>query len=202
VADLSENPLDEVVDGKSLQEMEEEFDLGRALDEVERAYRGPVRVEAWDPLVAASSKAWKYTRAGIPFLPTAKGSKGYVFIVGTEVYAFMENPKRRGTYGARRAGRAPDVSLAMALAEDEALERGGDIGRLLADKGRAWRKAVPSVPAIQAARRAGVSETEIQNILGQRAGGKAGKLSDLTDTMMASRTLDPIVTKIRERATA
>jgi superfamily II DNA or RNA helicase len=202
VADLSENPLDEVVDGKSLQEMEEEYDLGRALDEVERAYRGPVRVEQWDALVAASSKAWKYTKEGVPFLPTAKRSAGYVFVAGSEVWAYMPHPTKRGKFGAKRLGRAPDVSLAMALAEDEAQELGGDIGRLLADKGRAWRKDVPSVPMVQAAQRAGVPQADIDRILGQRASGKAGKLSDLTDRMNASKVIDPIVIKLRERATA
>ena len=202
VADLSENPLADPVDGKSLQEMEDEFDIGRALDEVERAYRGPVRVEQWDALVAASSKAWKYTKEGAPFLPTAKRSGGYVFVVGSEVWAYGPHPTQRGRMGAKRVGRAPDVSLAMALAEDEAQERGGDIGALLADKGRAWRKAVPSVPAIQTALRAGVSQAEVDRILALKSAGKAGKLSDLTDTMMASRTLDPIIVKIRERVTA
>jgi hypothetical protein len=87
----------------------------------------------------------------------------------------------------------------MALAEDEAQERGGDIGRLLADKGRAWRKAVPSSEMLALAARAGVPGKEIDRILTQRAAGKAGKLSDLIDKVMASRVLDPIVTKIRER---
>jgi hypothetical protein len=87
----------------------------------------------------------------------------------------------------------------MALAEDEAQERGGDIGRLLADKGRAWRKAVPSSEMLALAARAGVPGKEIDRILTQRASGKAGKLSDLIDKVMASRVLDPIATQIRER---
>jgi hypothetical protein len=39
-------------------------------------------------------------------------------------------------------------------------------------------------------------------VMESRAAGKAGKLSDLIDTVVASRTLDPIVTKIRERASS
>jgi superfamily II DNA or RNA helicase len=196
IADLSEDPLADVVDGKSLQEMEDEFNLGRELDEEERAYRGPVHVVQWDPLVAASSKAWKYTKAGVPFLPTAKSGRGYVFVVGLDVYAYMQHPAHPGRYGARKMGSAPDVSLAMAVAEDLAQELGGDIGALLADKGRAWRKGMPSVPAIQAARAAGVPQVEVEQILRQRAGGKAGKLSDLIDTVVASRVVDPIAARV------
>jgi hypothetical protein len=88
----------------------------------------------------------------------------------------------------------------MALAEDEAQERGGDIGALLADKTRPWRKAVPSLEAIAEARRAGVDEAAIARVLSSKASGKAGKLSDLIDTVVASRVLDGNAAKIKERA--
>lgn len=198
VADLSDRPLDEVEDGKTLLEAEDEFDLGAGLAEEDRAYRGPVRIEQWDLAVQQSTKAWKFTRAGAPFLPTAKRSQGYVFVVENTVYCYGPHPVNR-RMGVRRLGVAPDASLAMALAEDLAQELGGDIGALLADKTRAWRKAVPSMEAINLALRSGVKQRDIDRILGQRAAGKAGKLSDLTDTMLASRVLDPIVTKIQER---
>jgi hypothetical protein len=199
VADLSDRPLAEPENGKSLLAMEDEYDLGRDLEAEDRAYRGPVHVEQWDLMVQASSKAWKYTRAGVPFLPIAKRGEGYVLIVKTTVYVYGRHPVR-GIYGALRIATAPDLSLAMALAEDEAQERGGDIGALLADKNRAWRKEVPSVDAIRAATRLGVSQGEIRKILNSRTSGKAGKLSDAIDRMQASRVLDPIVAKIRERA--
>lgn len=200
VADLSDRPLDEVADGKSLLEAEDEYDLAAGiLDEDERHYRGPVHVEEWDLAVQASSKAWKFTQAGAPFLPTAKRSAGYVFVVGSHVYSYGPHPTQRNRYGARRLAEAPDTSLAMALAEDFAQDLGGDIGALLADKSRAWRRDVPSVQAVQTALRAGVSQRDVDRILAQRAAGKAGKLSDLTDTMLASRVLDPIVNKIQER---
>lgn len=199
VADLSDRPLAEVEDGKSLLTAEDEYDLGRELDEDDRAYRGPVRVEEWDLAVQASSKAWKFTARGVPFLPTAKRSQGYVFVVGSTVYAYGPHPKQRNRFGARRLAVAPDSSLAMALAEDEAQELGGDIGALLADKGRPWRKDVPSVEMVAMALRSGVTQVAVDRVLSQKASGKAGKLSDLTDTMLASRLLDPIVTKIGER---
>ena len=200
VADLSDRPLDEVEDGKSLLAAEDEYDLAAGiLDEEERHYRGPVHIEEWDLAVQRSSKAWKFTQAGAPFLPTAKRSAGYVFVVGSHVYSYGPHPTQRNRYGARRLAEAPDTSLAMAVAEDLAQDLGGDIGALLADKSRAWRRDVPSVQMVQTALRAGVPQRDVDRILAQRAAGKAGKLSDLTDTMMASRVLDPIVAKIQER---
>jgi len=203
IADLSDRALDEVEDGKSLLEAEDEFDLAAGiLEDEERHYRGPVRIEEWDLAVVASTKAWKFTKAGAPFLPTAKRSQGYVFVVGSTVYYYGPHPQNRHRFGARRLAEAPDSSLAMALAEDHAQDLGGDIGALLADKSRAWRRDVPSVQAIQTALRAGVTQSQVDKILGQRAAGKAGKLSDLTDTMLASKVLDPIITKIQERGTS
>jgi superfamily II DNA or RNA helicase len=208
VADLSDKIL-EVLNGKSFLAMEDEWDLGRDIEpDEDLAYRGPVRVEQWDALVQRSSKAWKYTVAGVPFLPTAKRSEGYVFVVetarGWEIWSREANLSRstRGPFRVTKLVTAPDLELAMAAAEDEAQERGGDIGALLADKARAWRKAVPSLEMLAQARRIGVPEDEIQRILASKASGKAGKLSDRIDILTASRVLDHNVTKIRERARA
>lgn len=87
----------------------------------------------------------------------------------------------------------------MALAEDEAQERGGDIGALLADKTRAWRRAVPSRDMQDHALRLGLG-IQMARIMAGRAAGKAGKLSDLIDRVTASRVLDRTAAKIRERA--
>jgi hypothetical protein len=206
VADLSEN-IGQAVDGVSLLAMEDQWDLGRDIEITPTTYSGPVRVEQWDAMVQASSKAWKHTDGGVPFLPTAKRGEGYVFItpVGDHWTVWAREPDqthhiKRERFRTMPCATAPDLELAMALAEDEAQERGGDIGRLLADKGRAWRKAMPSPEMTGLARRVGVPEKEIGRILTQRAAGKAGKLSDLIDKVMASRVLDGIATKIRERA--
>jgi superfamily II DNA or RNA helicase len=205
VADLSDN-IGEATDGKSFLTMEDEFDLGKDIPaDEDNAYRGPVRVEQWDALVQASSKAWKYTVAGVPFLPTMKRGNGYVFIVetprGHEVWARKATAANGRTPAlVSRLATAPDLELAMAIAEDEAQERGGDIGALLADKTRPWRKAVPSLEAIAEARRAGVDEAAIARVLSSKASGKAGKLSDLIDTVVASRVLDGNAAKIKERA--
>lgn len=202
VADLSENPGSAVAEGKSLLRMADEWDIGRDLDQDEsNTYRGPVRVEQWDAMVQASSKAWKYTDGGVPFLPTLKRGNGYVFIVetaaGQEVWA-------RAVIKAKKAHNvrlhtAPDLELAMTLAEDEAQERGGDIGALLADKSRAWRKAVPSPEMLAEAQRVGVDASAIARIMAMKSAGKAGKLSDLIDRVVASRALDANAVKIKGR---
>jgi hypothetical protein len=201
VADLSEHPI-EATDGKSILQIEDEWILGKDIEPDECAYRGPVVVQRWDAAVQASSKAWKYTAGGVPFLPTAKRGEGYVFIVHTDGrwIVWSRQPHELAKYWTSAVATAPDLELAMALAEDEAQERGGDIGRLLADKGRAWRKAVPSDEMQALARRVGVQGRQIEQILASRAAGKAGKLSDLIDKVMASRVLDPMAAKIRERA--
>jgi superfamily II DNA or RNA helicase len=209
VADLSDHPGD-VTDGVSLTAMEDEWDLGRDIEPDGTPYAGPVVVERWDAAVQASSKAWKYTAGGIPFLPTAKRGEGYVFVVeqpeeGVHVRGWEVWLRRRAAPGEMRGhwrvamlATAPDLELAMSLAEDAAHDHGGDIGRLLADKNRPWRKAVPSAEMIEYGRSLGLSR-ELERILASKAGGKAGKLSDLIDKVVASRTLDPVAKKIKER---
>lgn len=210
VADLSDHP-GEVTDGKTLTQMEDEWDLGRDIEPDAEQYRGPVVVERWDAAVQASSKAWKYTAGGVPFLPTAKRGEGYVFITeqpdeGVYHHGWKVWLRRTATPGEGRGpfrttmlATASDLELAMTLAEDEAQDRGGDIGRLLADKNRPWRKAIPSSEMIEFAQRLGLGK-DVVRIMEARAGGKAGKLSDMIDRVVASRTLDPIAVKIRERA--
>jgi superfamily II DNA or RNA helicase len=203
VADLSEK-IGQVKDGQSFLAMEDEWDLGKDIEpDVDNAWRGPVRVEAWDAMVQASSKAWKYTAGGVPFLPTDKFSRGYVYIVqttsGWEIWSRMHVDGRR-SHNAKLAV-APDLELAMGLAEDEAIERGGDVGALLADKTRAWRKGVPTAAAIAEARRV-LDESEVQKILSSKTSGKAGRLSDRIDIVKASRFLDPNIAKIRQRVSS
>ena len=158
-------------------------------------------MEAWDALVQQSSKAWKFTAGGTPYLPTAKRSAGYVFCVqdasGWAVWAREQDIRGPGALVSKLAN-APDLELAMAVAEDEAQERGGDVGALLADKNRPWRKARPTEAALAQARRV-LMPQEIERVMASKAGGKAGNLSDLIDKVTASRVLDPVVVKIKER---
>jgi superfamily II DNA or RNA helicase len=198
-ADLSDKPLDRTAQG-ALTVMEDQWDIGKALDEEEQArlWTGRVDVREFDPLAVRSSKVWKATKHGTPFLPIGTGGQ-YVFLVGTSVflrtYAQTTQPGRFRTVRLHKD--LPDLELAMAVAEDEAQERGGDLGRLLADRGRAWRKAVPSEEMKAYAIRLGL-EAELAKILSDRTGGKAGKLSDLIGKVEATRALEPMVAKIKE----
>jgi superfamily II DNA or RNA helicase len=196
VADLSDRPIDRKFQG-ALTAMEDQWDIGKELDEQEQAklWTGQVDVKEFDPLAVRSSKVWKATKHGTPFLPIGKEGQ-YVFLVGTSVW--VREPVSRTRYRIASLHRdLPDLELAMSVAEDEAQERGGDLGRLLADRGRAWRKAVPSEEMKAYAIRLGL-EAELTKILSGRAGGKAGRLSDLIGAVEATRALEPMVAKIKE----
>jgi superfamily II DNA or RNA helicase len=199
-ADLSDRPLERTAQG-ALTVMEDQWDIGKSLDtEPEHVWSGHVNAKAFDPLVQRSSKVWRTTKtSGTPFLTI--GDKGqYVFVVGTSVY-FREPDAMRG--GGRWVTKRlhadlPDLELALSVAEDEAQERGGDLGRMLADRDRPWRKRIPSTEMQEYAQRLGLGK-ELISIMESTAGGKAGKLSDLIGRIEATRALEPMVAKIKER---
>lgn len=192
VADLSDHEALKARDGETLTELEDQYNLNDLEPDAPNAYEGTLNLVQFDPLVAASSKVWGRTKGGALFVPA--GSDGYVAILPGYQVAWVG---RSG--GGRITHRdVPDVELAMALAEDEALDSGGDMGRLLADKTRPWRAGVPSEATKDRARRMGLAK-DVERIMAQRSGGKAGKLSDLMDRVTASRVIDPVVTKIKAR---
>jgi hypothetical protein len=126
-----------------------------------------------------------------------------VFLVGTDIHVLARHvdPPRVITMCLHRD--LPDVEIAMQVAEDEATERGGDLGALVADRTRPWRKAVPKPgdKMLAYAARLGL-DGEVQRILASPAGGKAGKVSDLIRRVEASRSIDRAVIRIKERVGA
>jgi superfamily II DNA or RNA helicase len=83
IIDLSEKPLpkDRDLDGKTLIDLEDEFDAGEGIAEEDEPafYQGPVEAREFDPLGAASrSAAWVRTKGGTYFVPA--GKHAYVFI--------------------------------------------------------------------------------------------------------------------------
>ena len=195
VADLSERPGLVAEDGKSLTVLEDEYDLSRDLEpDPINAYAGTVRLEQFDPLVARSSKVWTKTAGGALFVPAGRGA--YVFLAPDSEGLSIALVTPQG--GKRIHRRVPDTELAMAMAEDVAMDHGGDMGRLLADKTRAWRKARPTADMIGLADRLGLA-AEVDKIMSTKAGGKAGKVSDLINRVKASRQIDPAVEKIKQR---
>jgi superfamily II DNA or RNA helicase len=193
-ADLSDRPLDREATG-ALTAMEDAWDIGVALEEETRHWAGKVSTTEFDPLVRRSSKVWKTTKGGTLFLPVTKDGQ-YVFVVGTSV--FMRERFGHPAYRTVRLHKdLPDLDIALQVAEDEATDRGGDVGALLADRSRPWRKAVPSGEMVAYAHRLGL-QAEINRILTDRAGGKAGKVSDLIARVEATRAIDPLVARIKE----
>lgn len=200
-ADLSDRPVDRKAEGP-LTVMEDQWDIGKALDEAEREklWTGGVSAVEFDPLARRSSKVWRATKHGTPFLPIGKEGQ-YVFLVGTSV--FVREPVTQGHCSRFRIASLhrdlPDLELALQLAEDEATERGGDVGKLLADRDRPWRKEVPKHgdKMVDYALKLGLA-AEVEQILNSRAGGKAGKVSDLISKVEATRALEPMVAKIKE----
>lgn len=192
VADLSDHPDLKAADGQSLAEMEDEYNLNDFGPDAVNAYAGPLEVVQFDPLVAASSKAWGKTLGGALFLPA--GPDNYVAVLPGYRVALVG---RRGS-GWMLHRDIPDVELAMQLAEDAAIDHGGDMGRLLADKSRAWRKGVPTDAAKDRALRLGLGK-DLERIMASRSAGKAGKLSDVIDRVTASRVIDPVVSRVKER---
>jgi superfamily II DNA or RNA helicase len=192
--DLSDKPI-EADEGKSLIALEDEYDLSVGLEpDPEHPYAGRVDVRQFDPLVAQRSKVWGTTAKGTLFVPSGYG--GYVFIAPDAPGFAVAYVNRAG--GQRVVRRIPDLELAMGLAEDEAQDRGGNLASLVADKGRAWRKGVPTDDQKALAVRLGL-ERELERIMAARASGKAGRLADAIDRHTASRMVDPVVEKIKAR---
>lgn len=195
-ADLSDKPLDRKAQG-ALTAMEDQWDIGAALEDPAHLWTGQVDAREFDPLVVRSSKVWRTTKHGTPYLPISKYGE-YVFVVGTSVFVRDRSDSLTTSMHTHRLHKdLPDLELAMAVAEDEAQERGGDLGKLLADKGRAWRKQVPSAEMQMRAQQLGLGK-ELLAIMESRAGGKAGKVSDLISVTLATRALEPMVEKIQE----
>ncbi len=204
VADLSDRSLDRKADGP-LTVMEDAFDIGRDLEEATRHWAGRVDATRFDPIVSRSSKVWARTKDGHWFLPIST-DREYVFIpdASTSIYLLTRPTPGRGTVVTQGLhADLPDLELAMQVAEDEATERGGDLGALLADKTRPWRKQVPKEgdKMLTYASRLGL-DGEVARILAGKAGGKAGKVSDLIRKVEASRSIDKAVERMRERANA
>jgi superfamily II DNA or RNA helicase len=201
VADLSDRPIDRKADGP-LTVMEDQWDIGRDLEETARHWTGKVDVTRFDPIVAARSKVWARTKGGHWFLPISK-DREYVFLLdgpdgNTDIYVLTRLLAEPLRVRADRVQSVPDRELAFSLAEDEATERGGDVGALLADRTRAWRKGKPGDKMLDYARRLGLGD-EVDRIMSATAGGKAGKLSDLIRRVEASCSIDKAAQQIRER---
>lgn len=206
MADLSDRPI-EMREGKSLVELEDEFDAGPGvLPDAPVYYRGEVIVRDFDPLARKSSKVWIKTAAGHYFVPA--GKHGYVFIMEWPS-AGLWSVAWCGVYGSTRmmpdgqgiprvvsgaAGRSVGMTghrglpldQAMVWAEDLAVDMGLDTMNV-ANKKAPWRKGQPSEKTKALAATLGI---EIEGL-------NAGKVSDLIGVKLGSQRIDPLVSRVR-----
>jgi superfamily II DNA or RNA helicase len=210
LADLSDKPVKKPREGQTLLDLEDEFDSGEGVEQdPEHFYVGPVEVKEFDPLKAKSSRAWNHTAKGTPFL--SAGKEAYVFLVPgaepgswTVAWSTKSSTTRRYACGPDRipaaycqcgrscSGRPGDLTehrdmaleMAMAWAEDLAVDMGADAEGFSRKKKAPWRKAPAKPAAKDYARTLGIKFPE--DIRG-------GELSDQIDKIIASRRIDPIV---------
>jgi superfamily II DNA or RNA helicase len=231
IIDLSEKPLpkDRDLDGKTLIDLEDEFDAGEDIAEEDEPtfYQGPVEAREFDPLGAASrSAAWVRTKGGTYFVPA--GTEAYVFIFeyprhGRWSVAWCSReftralpvcdvdgiPKRcdhPNCVTRKKVALTPhadlDLELAMGWAEDIAVDLGTDTLNL-ANKRARWRSAQPSERMLNRARALGVPLHPEQ--VDERTGfvlrwrENAGKVSDLMNKVEASHRIDPLVARVKEK---
>lgn len=201
MADLSDRPLKDPMDGRTLVELEDEFDAGEGIGpDAPAYYDGEVVTRDFDPLARKSSKVWIKTKGGSYFVPA--GKHAYVFIAEWPS-AGLWSVCWAGTYGNTRmvpdadsiprldpAGRsvgmtghrALPLDQAMVWAEDLAVDMGADTLNL-ANKRAPWRRGQPSE---KTARLAGSLGIDCE-------GKKAGQISDLIGTALGSQRIDPLV---------
>lgn len=223
LADLSERPLKEkdVREGKTLIELEDEFDAGIGLEEETPSfYTGEVEVRDFDPLGNATSKVWLKTRGGNFFVPA--GTRAYVFIMQypepgqwsvcwcgkANGDTFMEDaegiPRPTGLNRrpvAMTIHRGLPLDQAMVWAEDLAVDMGVDLNT--ARKSAPWRKKPASDKLVSFAKGLGIKLTPITDPRSGLVTGvkeRMGEVSDKVTVVTGSRRIDPLVKLVQERA--
>jgi superfamily II DNA or RNA helicase len=205
MADISDRAI-EMREGRTLTELEDEFDAGQGVaPDGPVYYHGEVVTRDFDPLARKSSKVWIRTRGGSYFVPA--GKHAYVFIceypepgrwsvawcgayasirlaAGTDA---VPRPHPEGRSVGMTAHRGLPLDQAMVWAEDLAVDMGADT-MVLANKRAAWRRGMPTEKTISFAKTLGIEPGEQE---------KAGALSDRIGVYLGSQRIDPLVQKVR-----
>jgi len=191
IIDLSERPLKEAKDGKTLVQLEDELDAGEGVpDEAETFYKGPIVVGEFDPIGRPSTRVWLKTTGGTYFVKA--GKKVYVFIMeyptaGQWTVCTLNVDERRPRTSEHRG---LPLDQALVWAEDLALDLGADLNT---GRKAPWRKKPASESLVSLARGLGLKVA----MDGLKVIERQGALSDRIDVVIGSRKLDPIVTKVR-----
>jgi superfamily II DNA or RNA helicase len=191
IADLSTKAIKDEHSGRTLIELEDEFDAGEGVGADQPVYyTGPVEVTEFDPLAAQSSKVWIRTKAGAFYVPA--GREWYVMICEWPepgLYSVAQVPVRWGK-PTMTEHRSLPLEQAMVWAEDLAVDLGTDLNTM--DKKASWRKGKPSEKTVALAGTLGISVE----------GKRAGQVSDEIGVVLASRRLDPLVMALKQRSNA
>lgn len=230
LADLSEKPIKEgeAHSGKTLIELEDEFDAGEGVEaDTPQFYTGDVVVTDFDPLGNASSKVWLKTKGGTFFIPA--GMSAYVFICQypepgqwSVAWCTKEPSQRRYdcgegeegvprltcTCGMRCPGRPVGMTIHRGLPLDQAMIWAGDLAVDMgtdlntAKKAAPWRKKPASPKLISFAKGLGIKLTEVRDPASGMVTGvreRMGEVSDRVTIVTGGRRIDPLVERLRQR---
>lgn len=207
LANLSSKPVKDPKSGQTLLDLEDEFDAGVGVEaDAPEYYTGPVEVTEFDLLSARSARNWMQTRLGAYFMKG--GTDTYVFLAphddGTWQVGWVSTRRDitrfaccefsgRCTCGKRETARGgwtldslPDLTMAMAWGEDLAVDLGANPHETYAKKDAPWRKKKPSDKLLALASSCQVKVSEKD---------RSGVVSDRIAKVLASRRIDPIMTK-------
>lgn len=196
LVDLTEKEIRPKPD-QTLLEAEDEAES--AARETKPMWRGATKVKEFDPLLRASRRTWGHT----------KGTNTRYLAAGDVYVVLQENAETAGAWDVcwcnkvkpwdRTTKRIQDrteyvgipLDLAMDWGEDVADRMGGEGGSLLNTKGKTWRRGKDLSPNFKrTARSLGVAFEEGVTT--------KGELAEAIEVEMASRRIDPMVTRYRE----
>lgn len=209
MADLSDRKIDptEARSNKTLTELEDEFDAGEGVAADEgKVYDGPVEYREFDPLGRGRTPVtWKSTKSGTAFLTG-----------GTQVYLFLAEWPAPGQWSVcwcttsafdppltdrvldhrwfAMAGQKPrsvGMTVHRGIPKDAAVEVAEELAGCfdmdLSNRKARWRGKQPSEKLLHKAHALGVATHD---------GMRAGEVSDLIDTVLGSRRIDPLVARL------
>lgn len=182
-------------DDCSLMEMEEVAE--RNAREVLEHY-GPVDAVEFDPLVRASKRTWLTTVTGTYFL--SAGEDAYVFLCPSQTVGAWDVAwcaKAGKSVNGSQGGFTPHVGVGMDYALAWGEEAAEDIGGAAMDtytaKSASWRRKPASENQVRFATRLGLTIP---------LNSKAGDVSVLIDSHLASQRIDPVVIAILSQRTS
>jgi superfamily II DNA or RNA helicase len=199
LVDLSDKPIRAIREGQSLVEAAQESE--ESLGNIVVPYHGPVVFAEFDPLARKSKRVWLTTTAGTRLV--AWGEERYLFLVpttlpdaapGTWDVAWCTKstawtmPDGSQSHGGFTEHRGMGLEYAMRWAEDMA----GEVADSESDygcKSSSWRRQAASSKQIAYARQLGCEVAD--DVTG-------GDVSTAIEAALATRRVDPIVTRILE----